>query len=231
MLKIGLFTFGGGYAMIPFLEQEFVDKRQWLTHDEFVSMVALAESTPGPLAINAATFIGYRVGRVLGAILCTLGVSLPSFAVIYVISLFFDQFLAIGWVAAAFRGIQIGVTFLIAMAAINFFRKLPKTAFNLTVFGVTLSCSLAFALFSVNFSAIFYILISAALGLTVYLIGYLSKRNKRASDPVTTGEEQSAAATEQTDTQDAVLPVTDTDATPALSSQDPSQQGTKEDGQ
>ena len=95
MLKIGLFTFGGGYAMIALLENEFVSRRKWIEKNEFLDMVAIAESTPGPIAINAATYIGYRVLRFRGSLIATVGVCSPSFAIIYVISLFFDKFLSL----------------------------------------------------------------------------------------------------------------------------------------
>ena len=88
-LKIGAFTFGGGYAMIALLENEFVEKKGWLDRDEFLDMAAIAESTPGPVAVNSATYLGYKIGGVAGAALSTLAVCLPSFVIIYVISLFF----------------------------------------------------------------------------------------------------------------------------------------------
>ena len=102
MLKIGLFTFGGGYAMIHLLENEFVSKKNWIAEEEFMDLVAIAESTPGPIAINCSTYIGYKKGKILGAILATLGMCIPSFAIILLISLFFNQFLSIAWVASAF---------------------------------------------------------------------------------------------------------------------------------
>jgi chromate transporter len=92
MLKIGLFTFGGGYAMIHILDNEFVGKKKWLDHDEFMDLVAIAESTPGPIAINCATYIGYKKEKILGAMIATLGMALPSFCIIYLISLFFRIF-------------------------------------------------------------------------------------------------------------------------------------------
>jgi chromate transporter len=109
MLKIGLFTFGGGFAMIALLENEFVSKKKWLEKEEFVDIVAISESTPGPIAINAATFIGYRNSGFLGSVVATAGVCIPSFVIIFAISLFFDYFLSLTVVAAAFRGIQVCV--------------------------------------------------------------------------------------------------------------------------
>ncbi|MBO7213907.1 MAG: chromate transporter, partial [Clostridia bacterium] len=119
MLKIGLFTFGGGYAMISILEHEFVEKANWLEKDEFYDVVAIAESTPGPIAINSATFIGYRVAGVLGSIVATLGICIPSIVIIYAISLFFDAFLSLTLVAYAFKGIQVCVAYLIFTAGIK----------------------------------------------------------------------------------------------------------------
>lgn len=182
MFKIGLFTFGGGYAMIALLENEFVTKRKWLEHNEFMDMVAIAESTPGPIAINSATYIGYKRGRVLGSTFATLGVVLPSFIIIFVISLFFDKFLAIDIVNKAFRGIQVGVVFLILQAGIKMLKKLEKTVFNVVLFVVFSLVMLAFSLFSVSFSSIFYILISAVLGLTIYLIKYLKEKSQTNTD-------------------------------------------------
>ena len=112
-LKIGAFTFGGGYAMIALLENEFVEKRDWLEQKEFMDMVAIAESTPGPVAVNSATYIGYKMAGTAGAAVATLGVCLPSFGIIYLISLFFDQFLSLRLVGCAFRGIQVCVIYLI----------------------------------------------------------------------------------------------------------------------
>lgn len=182
MFKIGLFTFGGGYAMIALLENEFVSKRKWLEHGEFMDMVAIAESTPGPIAINSATYIGYKRGGVLSSIFSTLGVVLPSFIIIFIISLFFNQFLAIDIVNKAFRGIQAGVVFLIVSAGIKMLKKLKKTAFNVVLFIVFSLVMLAFSLFNVSFSSIFYILISAVIGISVYLIKYIKDKKIQNKD-------------------------------------------------
>lgn len=175
-LKIGLFTFGGGLAMISLIEHEYVQKRKWIEKDEFENVVAIAESTPGPIAINCATYIGYKTCGVLGSIVATIAVCLPSFIIIYLISLFFNAFMQIQLVAYAFKGVQVGVIFLILNAGIKFFKNMKKTAFNLVVFICTLCCSLAFSLFGVNFSSIFFVLIGGASGLIVYLIGLLVKK-------------------------------------------------------
>ena len=179
MMKIGLFTFGGGYAMISLLENEFVSKRKWLGGEEFLDMVAIAESTPGPIAINAATYIGYRVGRVPGAVFGTVGVVTPSFCIIYLISLFFRRFLSVAWVASAFRGIQVAVVFLIFSAALRLFKKLAKTPFAVTVFIAVTLAAVALSLFGIGFSSVWFILIGAALGLFVYLFALLHRDEKK----------------------------------------------------
>ncbi len=173
-LKIGAFTFGGGYAMIALLETEFIDRRKWMTREEFLDMVAIAESTPGPVAINSATYIGYKVAGVAGAALATLAVSLPSFIIIYLISLFFDRFLALEWVARAFRGIQVCVVYLILTAGLDMLKSLRRDALSLVIFFCVLAVMTAFSIFSVGFSSIFYILISGLVGLTAYSLRRLS---------------------------------------------------------
>ena len=180
--KIGLFTFGGGLAMISLLEHEYVEKRKWIDSGEFEDVVALAESTPGPIAINCATYIGYKVGGILGSIISTVAVCLPSFIIIYIVSLFFNSFMQLKVVQYAFKGIQAGVIFLILNAGFKFFKNMKKTAFNMVVFFGTLICMLAFGFFGVNFSSIFFILIGGVLGLFVYLIGQILKMNKRGGE-------------------------------------------------
>ena len=175
-LKIGAFTFGGGYAMIALLRREFVEEKKWLTPEEFFDLVAIAESTPGPMAINAATYIGFRTAGAVGSLLATLGVCLPSFVIIYLISLFFDAFLSLKYVTYAFRGIQACVPYLILSAGIKMLKGLKKDAFSVTVFCLTLGCMIAFSLFAVSFSSVFYILISGTLGLVLYGIGLLRKK-------------------------------------------------------
>ena len=179
MFKTGLFTFGGGNAMIGLMENEFVNRKHWLEPDEFMDLVAIAESTPGPIAINCATYIGYKREKVLGSVMATLGVVLPSFIIIYVISLFFNQFLSISWVAAAFKGIQICAVFLILSAGIRMLKKIKKTVFNIIVMSVTVICMILFSLFAIDFSSVFYILISGFLGLLIYGIGYIRKKKKK----------------------------------------------------
>lgn len=175
MLKIGLFTFGGGYAMIHILETEFVSKKKMLEHNEFIDLVAIAESTPGPIAINCATYIGYKTHKFFGAVICTIGMVLPSFLIIFVISLFFNQFLSISWVFKAFKGIQICVVFLILSAGLKMLKKIKKSFFNICIIILTLTCMVLFTLFGITFSSIFYIIISGTTGLFIYSVRYLKK--------------------------------------------------------
>ena len=178
MLKIGLFTFGGGYAMIALLENEFVAKKKWLEKDEFLDVAAIAESTPGPIAINAATYIGYKNAGMIGSMIATLGICIPSFVIIYAISLFFDAFLSLTLVAYAFKGIQICVVYLILTAGLKMLKHMKKTVFNMIIISVTLICMVVFSLFAVKFSTIFYILISGICGVVVYLLGKIRKEKK-----------------------------------------------------
>ncbi len=128
--KIGLFCFGGGYAMLTLIEAEVVEKRAWLTHSELADIFAIAESTPGPIAINTATFIGTKRLGVFGGIFATLGVTLPSYAVIiglsYIINLVQDN----KWVQCLFKGIRVGVLILISKAVITFFKDMRKNVFS-----------------------------------------------------------------------------------------------------
>lgn len=178
MFKIGLFTFGGGYAMIAVIEREFVERKKWLEHDEFMDIIAIAESTPGPLAINSATFVGYKRCGVLGSVFATLGVVLPSFIIIYIISLFFDQFLSLTWVRYAFGGIRVCVAYLILSAGIKMFKKLKKSPFNLIMTSTCVCSFLGLTLFAVDFSSILFILIGGLVGVTVYLISLIKDNNK-----------------------------------------------------
>ena len=174
-LKIGAFTFGGGYAMVALLEHEFVEQKQWVTREEFLDMVAIAESTPGPMAVNSATYIGYKIEGVPGAAASTLAVCLPSFAVIYAISLFFDQFLQLSVVSHAFRGIQVCVIYLILSAGIRMLKNLERSPFNLTVLAAVVLAMVSCSVLAVSFSSIFYILFSGAAGLAVYGVRKLRK--------------------------------------------------------
>lgn len=182
-LKIGAFTFGGGYAMIALLENEFIEKKKWIDREEFLNMVAVAESTPGPVAVNSATYLGYRVGGVAGAALSTLAVSIPSFVIIYLISLFFDKFLSLTYVAYAFKGIQVCVVYLIASAGARMLKGIEKNVLNYAILGTVIVVMTVFSITAVSFSSIFYIVISGVVGWSVYMIGKrVGNSDKKCSD-------------------------------------------------
>lgn len=179
MLKIGAFTFGGGYAMISMFENEFVTNKKWVTDEEFLDLVAIAESTPGPIAINSSTYIGYKMGGIFGSVAATLGMVLPSFTIIYIISLFFDKFLSLSFVANAFRGIQACVVYLILSAGVKMFKSLKKNAVGIVILALTVIFMILFSIFSVKFSSVFYILISGFVGFVVWLIGRQRKEETK----------------------------------------------------
>ena len=162
--KIGAFTFGGGYAMVALLEHEFVEEKRWLTREEFLDMVAIAESTPGPVAVNSATYIGYKLAGVAGAAASTLAVCLPSFAV-------FDRFLQLTVVANAFKGIQACVIYLILSAGVKMLKNLQRTPFNTAVVAVVLAAMVGCSVLAVKFSSICCILLCGAAGVLTYAVG------------------------------------------------------------
>lgn len=190
LFKIGLFTFGGGYAMISLLESELVAKRKWLENDEFLNVVAIAESTPGPVAINAATYVGYKLAGVWGSLSATIAVALPSFSIIFLISLFFDAFLSLKYVAYAFDGIQVCVIFLILNAGMNMLLKLERNVWNILITSLVIAVMIALSVLSIAFSSVWYILITAGLALFLYLFSYLRARRKENSEKMPDEEEK-----------------------------------------
>jgi chromate transporter len=159
-LKIGTFTFGGGYAMIPLIAKEIVDKYQWITDEEMLDIFSVAECTPGVIAINCATFVGYRVAGFWGALLSTLCVSLPAFFIICIISLFLESFKNLQWVAYAFKGIRIGIILLLAMAVFKIGRTLTVSIFSITI---VIGAFLVSALTNIN--TIFILLGAIVIGI------------------------------------------------------------------
>lgn len=169
--KIGLFTFGGGYAMIALLEEEFIQRRKWLDKDEFLDMTAIAESTPGPVAINSATYLGYKLAKVPGAATATVAVCLPSFLIIYAISLFFEQFTQLTVIANAFKGIQVCVIYLIFSAGVRMLKALDKSPFATGVLAAVMLVMVGLSLAGASVSSILLILLSGAAGVAAWLIG------------------------------------------------------------
>ena len=167
--KVGLFTFGGGYAMISLIEKSCVEKKGWFTHDEMMNVTVIAESTPGPIAINCATFVGYKQKGMIGAIAATIGMVLPSFCIIFLISMFLDNFLEIAWIAHAFMGIKIAVGILILDAAIKMIRKMQKKPIPLTIMACAFLAMLLIDIFALHVSSITLMLIAAVISLAIFL--------------------------------------------------------------
>ena len=176
--KIGLFTFGGGYAMVAVIEREIVEKRKYIGQEEFLDLIAIAESTPGPIAVNSATYIGYKLGGVLGSFFATLGVVLPSFLIIFIISFFYEKFLALEYVSYAFKGIQACVAFLIISAGIKMIKGLKKNLFNVIMFISTLVLMLVIKIFDLPISSIYLILVGGLIGVIVWLFARKKVNNK-----------------------------------------------------
>ena len=164
-LKIGLFTFGGGYAMISLIEDICVDKKHWITHDQMMNVTIVAESTPGPIAINCATYVGWLRYGFFGSVFATLGVVLPSFVIIYIISMFLDHFLEITVIASAFKGIKLAVGLLILNAGVNMLKKMEKTGLSLTI----LICAVLVMLLVPNFSSLSLMIIAGVISLSLSL--------------------------------------------------------------
>lgn len=163
-LKIGAFTFGGGYAMIPLIHRETVDKHGFITDDEMLEMIAISESTPGPISINTATFVGYRVDGYKGAAAATLGAVLPSLVIIMILSFFLRRFMDLKAVRYAFYGIRAGVAALVAGAFVNMTRRCPK---NILSYAFMALAFLAVTVF--NVSAVLLVFCGAVLGILIYL--------------------------------------------------------------
>lgn len=168
--KIGLFTFGGGYAMIAQIKEVFVEKKKWITEEELLEIVTIAESTPGPIAINIATYIGFKKKKVLGSIFSTLGVILPSFIIILIISFFIEQFMEIKVVKYAFVGINVGVSFLILKTGLNMFKKVEKKLIPLLMFIIVFILLILFEILAMKLSSIIYILVGGIIGIIYYSI-------------------------------------------------------------
>ena len=172
--KVGLFTFGGGYAMISLIEDTCVRKKQWITHEDMMNVTVIAEATPGPIAINCATFVGYKQKGLPGAVMATLGMILPSFLVILLISTFLEHFLEIAWIANAFKGIRIAVGILILDAALKMIRKMPKKRMPLAIMICAAALMLLVNLFSWDLSSIIIMLAAGVVSLSLFIMGKAS---------------------------------------------------------
>lgn len=168
--KIGLFTFGGGYAMLALIEDICVEKKKWITHEEMMDITVIAESTPGPIAINLATYVGYKLRKIPGALVATLGMVMPSFCIVFLISQFLDRFLEIKWVSSAFQGIKIAVAILIIDAAVKMIKKMKKKTFPITIMIVALISMLVINLLALHVSSLVIMFAGAVAGLIFYAI-------------------------------------------------------------
>ena len=169
-MRIGMFTFGGGYAMISVVENACVENRHWITHDDMMNITVIAESTPGPIAINCATYVGYKQRGLAGAIAATVGMILPSFLVIYLISRFLDDFLEITWIAHAFQGIKIAVGILILDAALKMIKKMQKRPLQIGILIVTFAVLMLVNVLKIHVSSILVMLASALVSLAFFQI-------------------------------------------------------------
>ena len=168
--KIGLFTFGGGYAMISIIEDICVERKKWITQEEMLDMTVISESTPGPIAINCATYVGYKVAGLAGATVATFGIVVPSFVVIFVISTFLDNFLEFTVIAHAFQGIKIAVGLIIFDAAIRMIKKMPKKIFPKVILGCSFVTMLAVNVFALKFSSITLMIMAGVISFLIFKV-------------------------------------------------------------
>ena len=172
-MKIGALTFGGGYAMIPIIEEEVSKKRKWISQIEILDILAIAESTPGPIAVNAATYVGYKVGGILGSIFATLGLALPSFVIIFVISFFYKDFMKWPILQAAFKGLKVGVIVLLFFALIKLKKGVKTNLIGIILFVIALSAMLIFSFIDTGFKylSLCLILLGIIVGITLTVLG------------------------------------------------------------
>lgn len=176
-MKVGLFTFGGGYAMIALIDSECVEKKKWINSDELMDVTAIAESTPGPIAINCATYVGYKQAGLWGSLIATFGIVFPSFVIMYIVSMFLDHVMEISFIANAFNGIKVAVGVLILSAGLKMLQKLRGNMkkqgkklpliFSVCGFGLMLIIDI----FGLKFSTIYLILIAGSFGFLLFREG------------------------------------------------------------
>ena len=178
--KVGLLTFGGGYAMIPIIQREVVEKRKWLSGNDILDILAISESTPGPIAVNAATYVGYRVMGVLGSVVATLALAIPSFCIIFTISLFYETFMTWSVVNAAFKGLKVGVVILLFLAVIKLSKAVKKELIGLIIFLVTLTAMLLFTFLEIKIPSVSIIFIAVGLLVGVILTIIFDRKGRKA---------------------------------------------------
>ena len=166
--KIGLFTFGGGYAMISMIENACVENKKWISHDDMMNITVIAESTPGPIAINCATFVGYKQRGLIGAIVATMGIVFPSFAIIYLIAILMDDFLEITVIANAFKGIKLAVGILILDAALKMIQKMQRKPIPIVIMVCAATLMMITNIFSLKFSSVTLVLTAGIVSLCIF---------------------------------------------------------------
>ncbi len=176
-LKIGALTFGGGYAMIPIIEEEVSKKRKWVSNLEILDIIAISESTPGPIAVNTATYVGYKVGGVFGSIIATLGLAVPSFAIILLISYFYEDFMKLEVLKAMFKGLKVGVIILLFSAVLKLRKGYKFDLIAYILFAIALSITILFSIFNVTFQYTSMCLI--LLGIIVGIVGVILSRKEK----------------------------------------------------
>ena len=179
-LKIGAFTFGGGYAMIPIIEDEVTKKRKWISEMEILDVIAISETTPGPIAVNAATYVGYKVSGILGSIVATIGLAIPSFTIIFIISFFYQDFMKWQIIAAMFKGLKVGVILLLLNALFKLKKGVKTNLIGVILFVITLSATLLFSIFNVNFRylSLCLILLGIIVGISLTALGKMEENRK-----------------------------------------------------
>ena len=179
-MKIGAFTFGGGYAMVPIIEEEVTKKRKWISEMEILDILAISETTPGPIAVNTATYVGYKVGGILGSIFATLGLAIPSFVIIFVISFFYKDFMEWKAIAAMFKGLKVGVILLLINAIFKLKKGVKVNLAGIILFVIALSAMLVFSIVDINFKylSLCLILLGIIVGITLTALGKMEGDKK-----------------------------------------------------
>lgn len=179
-MKIGALTFGGGYAMIPIIEEEVTKKRKWISEMEILDILAISETTPGPIAVNTATYVGYKVGGIFGSIFATLGLAIPSFVIIFVISFFYKDFMQWKVVAAMFKGLKVGVILLLVSALFKLKKGVKVNLVGIILFVIALSVMLVFSIININFKylSLCLIVLGIIVGITLTALGKMEGDNK-----------------------------------------------------
>ena len=171
-MKIGALTFGGGYAMIPIIEEEVTKKRKWISEIEIMDILAISESTPGPIAVNTATYVGYKVAGITGGIFATIGLTIPSFVIIFVISFFYQDFMKWPVIAAMFKGLKVGVIILLFSAVLRLRKGVKVNLVGTILFVSALSIMLVFSFIDIGFKylSLSLILLGIITGIVLTLI-------------------------------------------------------------